>query len=756
MAGWNRTGTVNEGAWTEITAAWLALIARCGPHAPETVEVHAPDGRRAVVARPRPGDPLGDVVDRVRAAGPGDVPAVAGISFGRHLVADTRQLWLHVDGRAATWSLSGSWAHPSLLDHLPGALRRVLAALRDDPARTVAEAPVLGEAEEGFLRAVGAPTPGPDDPALVHQRVEAQARQHPQALACGRASERLTYGELNARANQLARALRECGAGRDRTVALLLERSPEMLISFLAVFKSGAAAILLDPAHPPTRLAGTLADVRPVAVLNLARLGLAVPPTSATVIGVDTEWPRIHRLDPADLDLPIHPDDIAYVVHTSGSTGRPKRVAVVHRSVAHSIGTHQLGHCIEPADRASWLAPPGSSVSVGELWPYLSTGASVHIAEPETVGSPERLRDWLVAERITKSFVSMPMAEQLYLAGWPAGAALRLLTVGSDKVRRWAPADRPFEVAVACGSSEANGISSCLLPWTDRLTSWTANEQERAAPPPVGRVWPGVRVEVLDSAMRRLLPGTTGEMYVGGPELARGYLGDSGQTADRFRPDPFRSAGARLYRTGDLAFFDPAGRLHHCGRVDREMKIRGFRVDPGEVESALLALPGVREAVVVAAPDESGENRLCAYLVATGADLLRLRESLAATLPAHAVPASFTPLDAMPVTTNGKIDRRALPAPDFTALRPDYREPQDELERAVAEIWTELLQIDPIGRDDNFFHLGGDSLTANRLTKRLLRRLGARVTLRATLEHPTVEGLAAHIRDRVPHRVPVR
>nr|WP_230416219.1 non-ribosomal peptide synthetase [Micromonospora tarapacensis] len=636
-----------------------------------------------------------------------------------------------------------------LASELDRNLAPLLAQLADNPHRPIGTLTVPDRSAREWLARHGRPADTVRIDGLVPELVSRQAREHPGRPAFGSGPGRLTYGELNARANQLARVLRELGAQRDRSVALMMDRGSEMLVSFLAILKSGAAAILLDPAHPTQRIAEVLDVARPRAVLTLARLGAILPAEAATVVAVDTEWPRIHRLSSDDLDVAVHPEDVAYVVHTSGSTGTPKRVAVLHRSVAHSIATHQEGHRITATDRAAWLAPPGSSVSVGELWPYLCAGGSVHTAPPEVVGAAPLLRDWLVREEITKTYVSMPLAEQLYQLPWPAETSLRLLTVGSDKVRRWASPQLPFEVAVACGSSEANGISSCLVPWEDRLTSATATAGDRDVPPPIGRPWPGVRVELLDTAMGRLLPGAVGEMYLGGPELARGYLGDPGQTADRFRPDPYGPPGARLYRTGDLAYFDEDGRLHHRGRVDREVKIRGFRVDPAEVERALLAQPGVDDAVVVALADEAGESQLCAYLVADTADPHLVRAALVDLLPGHAVPASFTLVDRLPVTANGKVDRDALPAPDWSTLRKPYRPPRDELERQLAQLWADLLPVAQIGLDDHFFHLGGDSMSANRLAVRVNSRLRVRVTVRAVLEHPTLAELAEFIRTRL-------
>ncbi|WP_327038145.1 AMP-binding protein [Micromonospora maris] len=736
--------------WSTYAAALLVLLRHCGPHAPRQVALRV-DGASATVPVPSDRTTMAQLVDTIAGTplSSGEVSAPAAFHW-RHPHPDPdAQLVLTGDDTGISWQLAPGWSAPMLATELDRNLAALLAQVADDPHRPIGTLAVPDRTAQDWLARHGRPADTVLVGGLVPDLVAHQAQQHPRRLAFGSGPASLTYGELDSRANQLARVLRELGAQRDGCVGLMMDRGSEMLVSFLAILRSGAAAILLDPAHPAQRIAEVLDVARPRAVLTLARLGAVLPPVAGTVVAVDTEWPRIHRLPTDDPGIAVHPEDVAYVVHTSGSTGTPKRVAVLHRSVAHSVATHQEGHRITAQDRAAWLAPPGSSVSVGELWPYLCAGASVHTAPPEIVGAAPLLRDWLVAEKITKAYVSMPLAEQLYQLPWPAQTALQLLTVGSDKVRRWAAPELPFEVAVACGSSEANGISSCLVPWEDRLTSATATTTDRTAPPPIGRPWPGVRIELLDTAMRRLLPGAVGEMYLGGPELARGYLGDPAQTADRFRPDPYGPPGARLYRTGDLACFDERGRLHHRGRVDREVKIRGFRVDPAEVERALLAQPGVQDAVVVALADEDGESQLCAYLVAPEAEPHRVRAALVDLLPGHAVPASFTLLDRLPVTANGKVDRNALPAPDWTTLRKPYRAPRDEVERDLAQLWADLLPVAQIGLDDHFFHLGGDSMSANRLAARLSRRLRVRITVRAVLEHPTLVELAEFVRSQV-------
>ncbi|MFF3438265.1 non-ribosomal peptide synthetase [Streptosporangium sp. NPDC002721] len=545
----------------------------------------------------------------------------------------------------------------------------------------------------------------------VHTLFEKKASEAPDRTALVSGAVLFTYGDLDARANGLARSLLRRGVGPETLVPLRLDRSPDLLVALLAVCKAGGAAVLLDPGWPEDRVAAVL-DGAPVVIDG------PVDAFDAFDAGPSDERPGVA----------VHEDQLAYAVHTSGSTGRPKLVGVTHRAIAHRVATHAEAYRITPGDRSSWLAPPASSVSVVELWPYLCSGASVHVADAATAGSPPELRDWMVASGITRSYVNMPLAELLYGLPWPGETALRLMTVGSDAVRVWPSPGLPFEVAVEYGSAEANGVTSCLVPLEDRCTSVTADETARRARPPIGRAWPGVGVPVLTSGLEPVAAGEVGELFVSGPELARGYLGEPARTAERFLPDP-SGGGGRVYRTGDLVRERPDGRLEHHGRVDQQVKIRGHRVEPAEVEAVLLDHPAVRECVVTGVPGPGGDLRLCAYVVyaATTADDMNgvadgaargvadgvadgvsrsvadgaargvadgvadgvsrsvadgvaheageprageprageLRAFAAARLPAPMVPTAWTAMERLPLNSSNKVDRRALPAPSW-------------------------------------------------------------------------------------------
>ncbi|HEV2999511.1 MAG TPA: amino acid adenylation domain-containing protein, partial [Solirubrobacteraceae bacterium] len=473
------------------------------------------------------------------------------------------------------------------------------------------------------------------------------ARREAAAVAAGGCAS-LTYGALDAAAGAIASALRARGVGPEVPVGVCVERSPELLVALLGVLRAGGAALLLDPAWPRARVDQALAAVGPAAVLERADVAAA-----------------LRDAGPAAPPAPVHLDMLACIVQTSGSTGEPKSVGVTHRALAHRAATHRAGRRLGPSDRASWLTPPGASASAAEIWPALAAGASLHVPDPSAAASPAELRDWMVAERITQAFVGMPLAEALYRLPWDRGAALRLMTVGGDTVRAWAPRDLPFEVAVEYGSAEANGVTSALVPWRRRCTSRTASAADRAARPPIGRPWPGVRTAVVE-----------GELHVAGPELARGYLGGPRATADRFIPDPAGPPGTRRYRTGDMVTARADGLLEHHGRVDAQVKVRGERVEPAEVEAALLAHPAVREVAVVPHERPDGDRALTAFVVAGDETTpAALRAFAADRLPAHMVPATVTPLDELPLTASGKVDRARLAA-DSTSPPSDSPPPR--------------------------------------------------------------------------------
>ncbi|HEV2735775.1 MAG TPA: amino acid adenylation domain-containing protein, partial [Longimicrobiaceae bacterium] len=436
----------------------------------------------------------------------------------------------------------------------------------------------------------------------------------------------------------------------------------------------------------------------------------------------------------------VSPDNLAYVVYTSGSTGTPKGVEVTHGALLNLVHWHLAAFGITGADRATQLAGLGFDASVWELWPYLACGAAVHlVADEEARTSPAALRSLLLGQQVTVAFAPTPLAEGLLALEWPPDTPLRLLLTGGDALRGRPRTELPFALVNNYGPTENTVVTtSCSV----------AAGQGSGRAPGIGLPVDNVRAYVLDARLEPVPVGVPGELCAGGAQVARGYLGRPAQTAGAFVPDPFADApGARMYRTGDRARWLASGELEFLGRVDRQLKVRGFRVEPGEIEAALLAHPAVREAVVVAREAAPGDRRLTAYVVgkqgaAPPAD--ELRAHLRARLPEYMLPAAFVALPALPLTAHGKVDRRALPAPEPDAGRHGGEAPRTVTEELLAGIWAELLGGEP-GVHDDFFDLGGHSLLAAQVASRVRAVLGVELPLRALFEAPTVAGLAARI-----------
>lgn len=580
----------------------------------------------------------------------------------------------------------------------------------------------------------------------VSSDIEENAIRQGDALAVAGAGLCLTYAQLNAMANRIARRLAGDGIGVESPVGICMERSPLWLATMLAVFKCAGSAVLLDPDWPAPACNRVITAAGTPLVLASAATS-ASPALGAAWVRLDGE--EADAPDPGNPGRRIWLDAVAYWASTSGSTGTPKLVGVTHRALAHRARTHGEGYRIRPGERSSWLSPPGATISAVELWPYLVAGGSVHIPPPGIASAPGELRDWLVSQRVDKAFVPMPAGEALISLQWPADTTLRLLTVGGDTVRRWPSNGLPFEFAVEYGSAEANGVSSCLVPWDDRYTPSRVPGSEAMYPPPIGRPWPDVQALVLDDAMCPLPGEEIGELYVGGPELARGYLRAPAETARRFVPHPWRD-GERLYRTGDLVRRTSTGLLSHCGRVDAQVKILGQRVDPAEVESVLLEQPEVADAVVAARVDPDGDLRLVAFVVPRQPlDSGSLRGRMLSRLPAHMTPSLFVSMASLPRNQGGKVDRRSLPEPAWAACpavaQPAGLGPDDPIGSWVVSEWAAALGAAPGSMTDDFMASGGDSMRASRLVGRAREHFGVPIRLREFVREPTPEALSRKI-----------
>jgi amino acid adenylation domain-containing protein len=635
-----------------------------------------------------------------------------------------------------------------LLDHFQTLLGDLIA----DPERPLGALGTLQPAERHQLlgewndTAVGFATERP-----IHALVEAIALASPEAIALVYAGERLTYGELVVRSRRLARLLRARGIGPEVAVAVCAERSIARTVGLLAVLEAGGAYVPLDPELPAERLAYMLRDCAAPVVLTERRLAGRLPTAGAAPLLLDGDWEAVGG--EAEGLFPLAPVEVtashlAYIIYTSGSTGRPKGVEVTHGSLLHLIAWHLAAHEVSAADRATQLAGLGFDAAVWELWPYLACGASVYMAAPETMASPELLRDWLVASGITVSFLPTPLAEIVITLPWPAKAPLRRLLTGGDRLHAGPPAGLPFALYNHYGPTESTVVAS----WC--VVAPAAGSGSVEGLPPIGRPVDDSGLYVLDADGGVLPLGAAGELFIGGAGVARGYREDAAATAERFLPDPFaRRPGSRFYRTGDRVRYRPDGNLEFLGRLDDQVKIRGFRIELGEIEGTLATHPAVREAAV-AVRQTGGDRRLVAFWAASaevGATAQELRAFLRDRLPEYMVPATFQRLPALPLTANGKVDRRALPAAgegDPALKEAAGAAPRDLLELHLVQLWQEMLGVQAVSVRDSFFDLGGHSLLAVRLIAAIERRYGRQLPLSALFQAPTVEALAALLRDQ--------
>ncbi|CAM8829001.1 amino acid adenylation domain-containing protein [Burkholderia pseudomallei] len=594
----------------------------------------------------------------------------------------------------------------------------------------------------------------------IHQLFEAQVDRKPEAIALTFDGQRLSYAELNARANRLAHYLQARGVGPDRLVALCAERGLEMVVGLLAILKAGGAYVPLDPSHPPERLRRMLDDTNPVAVLvdDIGADALA-----SFESHVAARSPRVHlsrdiaqwrACSPANPPTPREraARRLAYVIYTSGSSGEPKGVMNEHRGVVNRLWWMQQTYALDERDAVLQKTPFSFDVSVWEFfWPLMS-GARLVIAKPEGHKDPAYLSELIDRERVT-TLHFVPSMLQAFLedegAARGCGSVKRVMCSGEalppSLVKRFYRCLPDARLHNLYGPTEA----------AVDVTAWACDAEEGGASVPIGRPIANTRIYVLDEYGQPVPRGVAGELYIGGVQVARGYLNRPELTRERFVDDPF-VAGGRLYKTGDLARWRTDGSLEYLGRNDFQVKIRGFRIELGEIEAQLAKVAGVRETVVLARDSGSpaGEKRLVAYYTGN-ADVAALREQATRHLPAYMVPSAYVRLDAWPLTPNGKLDRRALPAPaDDAYARAEYEAPQGAKEEALAAIWKDLLPVERISRHDNFFELGGHSLLVIGLSEKL-RAAGLHADVRVVYRASTLADLAAHLgTDNQDIRIP--
>jgi len=650
----------------------------------------------------------------------------------------TLQLSASANGLWGTLEYSTDLFERSTMERMARHLSRVLGQLAADPGVRLSALELLDAAERATVVTEWNRTdaPFPSD-ACVHALFEAQAERTPDAVALvtpGGTS--LTYWALNERANRLAHRLVRLGVGPDVQVGLCAGRSAELVAGMLAILKAGGAYVPLDPAYPADRLAFMAADsgIRIVLVH-----GAEVPLEGLTVIALE----EVVSAEPAENPARgIHPANLAYVIYTSGSTGRPKAVGVPHGALANHMAWMQGAYPLAADDRVLQKTPLSFDASVWEFYAPLLAGATLVMAGPEAHRDPAELLRTVADERITiLQLVPAYLRAVLETGGATPVRSLRTLFCGGEALS----AELAARAADAFGCAVVNlyGPTETCIDTTSHVFSAGG----AGAQVPIGRPVANTRAYVLDAALGAVPVGIPGELYIGGAQVTRGYLGRPGLTAERFVPDPFADrAGARLYRTGDRARWLADGVLEYVGRTDAQVKVRGFRIEPGEVEAVLAAHDAVREAVVIAREDAPGDRRLVGYVVAAEGAAptpAELRAYLKGRLPEYMVPSAVVVLDALPLTPSGKVARRALPAPEYTETA--YVAPRTDAERVMAEIWEAVLGKERVGVHDDFFALGGHSLMVMRLIGRVRSAFDVELSIRALFAAPTLEGISAEV-----------
>ncbi|MEU7425625.1 amino acid adenylation domain-containing protein [Streptomyces sp. NPDC040750] len=628
------------------------------------------------------------------------------------------------------------------------------------PDTALARLPLLSGTERRRVLEVGRRAQDFPVTECLHETFARHARRRPDAVAVSCRGEHLTYAELDARAEALAVRLRTAGVGRETRVGLFLERSLDTAVAILGVFKAGGQYVPMDPLYPPARLARILADATPHVLLTHASLRAALPGYEGHLLVLDepgAPFPDPARPVPARDPAPLAPDNAAYVIYTSGSTGTPKGVQVSHATVARMFAAMTATPAYDFGEHDVWpmLHSYAFDVSVVEMWGAWLHGGRLVVVPVETARDPEAYYALVREEGVTvlnqtpSAFVHFAAVDARHR---PEELPLRSVVFGGEALESGTLAswferhgDRSPRLVNMYGITETIHVT---------IREMTAEDVRLNRRSPIGRPMPDMELYALDELLQPVPIGVTGELYVGGPGLARCYFGDPRKTADRFVPHPFTDRpGERLYRSGDLARLTARGEFEYVGRADHQVKIRGYRIETGEVEAALLDHADVHAAVVQPQPGGDGELRLYGYVtLEPGAAVgdspeesaAVLRAHLADRLPAYMVPTAVVVLDALPLTVNGKVDRKRLPVPEpvRTATRTAFTAPRTPTEERVAGVWRELLGLDAVGAHDNFFDLGGHSLLATRLVFRLREEFATELPLRVLFAEPTVAGVA--------------
>jgi len=624
-----------------------------------------------------------------------------------------------------------------------GHFKEIMSSVVEDPDQSIGRLGMLSKQELEQIRGWNETRREYERGRSIPEQFEQQVKSRGSAVAVEYDGEKVSYEQLNRRANQLGRYLRALGVGPEVRVGICSDRSIEMIVGLLAILKAGGAYVPLDPLLPKDRLAFMLEDSRIELVLTQKLLTEALPDGNAQMIYVDAGWHFIDDYSQDDLERSAIGDNLAYVMYTSGSTGRPKGVSVTHQAVNWLI--HNLDHLeLNSNDRVAHASNPSFDVSVFDIWGALLHGATVIVLKKDLVLSGEEFAAFLRKQNISVLYLTAALFAQVASQQATTFSTVETLLYGGEAIdAKWAKevikAGPPRRLLHVYGPTETTVFSSFHL----------VGEVEQVGKSlPIGRTLSNTKNYVLDGRMQLVPVGVVGELYTGGECLARGYWNNAQQTAERFVPDPYSDAGGeRLYRTGDLARFLPNGEMEFVGRKDNQIKIRGFRIELGEIEAVLSEHDQIKEAIVVACLDSRGEKRLAAYIVAQNLTANEVKGYLKQRLPDYMVPNYIMRLDELPLTPNGKVDRKALPEPEATRGEAggEYLAPRNAVEEVLTGIWTEVLGIERIGVNDNFFELGGHSLLATQVASRVREVFKVELPLRQIFERPTISELAEFI-----------
>jgi amino acid adenylation domain-containing protein len=629
---------------------------------------------------------------------------------------------------------------PSTIERMLRHFERLLDAILLNPEKRVSELPILPQEErqqvliEWNRTAVDYPVD-----KCVHEIFAAQAAEGPEAVALACGGSQLTRGELNRRANQLAHHLRRLGVGPERLVGVAMDRSLDMVVALLGILKAGGAYLPLDPSYPAERLRFMLKDSGASLLITGRSESSSAVFQGVRSICLDVDWPRIGEERDDDPKAGTTPDNLAYVIYTSGSTGQPKGTQIVHRSLLNFLHSMRREPVLTRDDTLLSVTSISFDIAALEIFLPLSTGARLVIADADTVFDVARLARLIAECQATVMQATPTLWRVLVDSGWAGDGRLKILCGGEALSRELADQllDRSAEVWNLYGPTETT------------IWSTVGKVGRDGQPISIGRPIANTQVYLLDRYLHPVPIGSPGVLYIGGAGLARGYLNRPELTAERFIRNPFDEDGSsRLYNTGDIARYLPDGRIECLGRSDSQVKLRGYRIDLGEVEATLRRHPGVRETVVSLRENASAQKHLTAYLIpANGAppSSQELQSFLKGRLPDYMIPEAFVVLDEFPLTPNGKVNRNGLPAPGpgSPAAKENFVPPRTPIEEKLAGIWREVMKRDQVGREDDFFDLGGHSLLAMRMVSRVRKAFSTGLTIRDIFDTPTIAGLAA-------------